>query len=225
MSESFPIATMVDGAIEITAFGRNWRLQQAANLEELWEAMGEGAFQEDERVPYWTELWPASLALAQWLYIKQADIKDAVCLDLGCGLGFTAMIGEWLGANVLACDYELPALVNAKANTAQNGTLQPEWLAMDWRKPAFSAGSLARIWAGDIMYEKRTIFPVLAFMKYCLAPGGKVWIAEPGRAIFNDFLDLARKEGWVVSKVFSRQMRHWYPQEASIAVSIWEAQR
>ena len=74
------------------------------------------AFEEDDRIPYWTEIWPAGIALAEWLGEQRKKIENRVCLDLGCGLGFTALAGAWLGAKVLAMDYEYQALYHAALN-------------------------------------------------------------------------------------------------------------
>ena len=83
----------------MAAAGRQWRLTRAADLEELWDAMTADPHNfEDERLPYWTELWPSSVALAGWLAARQEEIAGRVCLDLGCGLGLTALVGQWLGA-------------------------------------------------------------------------------------------------------------------------------
>ena len=48
--------------LTVNACGRDWTLERAADMEALWESMTE--FTEDERLPYWTELWPSSLVLA-----------------------------------------------------------------------------------------------------------------------------------------------------------------
>ena len=74
------------------------------------------AFEEDDRIPYWTEIWPAGIALAEWLGEQRKKIENRVCLDLGCGLGFTALAGAWLGAKVLAMDYQYQALYYAALN-------------------------------------------------------------------------------------------------------------
>ena len=46
--------------IELSLCGRQWHLERAGDLESLWDAMDSDEFGEDERLPYWTELWPAS---------------------------------------------------------------------------------------------------------------------------------------------------------------------
>ena len=72
-------------------------------------------FTEDERLPYWTELWPSSLVLADWLYQRRESLRGQPCLDLGCGIGLTALVAQWLGANVIGMDYEPEACVSRGA--------------------------------------------------------------------------------------------------------------
>ena len=90
--------------LTVNACGRDWTLERAADMEALWESMTE--FTEDERLPYWTELWPSSLVLADWLYQRRESLRGQPCLDLGCGIGLTALVAQWLGANVIGMDYE-----------------------------------------------------------------------------------------------------------------------
>ena len=78
--------------LTVNACGRDWTLERAADMEALWEAMTE--FTEDERLPYWTELWPSSLVLADWLYQRRESLRGQPCLDLGCGIGLTALVAN-----------------------------------------------------------------------------------------------------------------------------------
>ena len=155
--------------ISVRAAGRIWRLTRAADLEQLWDAMTAAPEDfEDERLPYWTELWPSSVALAGWLAQQQQTIVGQACLDIGCGLGLTAMVGQWLGAKMTAMDYEEDALRFAARNADLNDVPQPLWTVMDWRRPAVRAQSMHRVWGGDIMYEKRFVAPVLHFLDHTL---------------------------------------------------------
>jgi predicted nicotinamide N-methyase len=158
--------------LQARAAGRDWTLLRPADLDSLWEGMTQDEFAWDERIPYWVELWPASLALADWLLKQRGAINGRLCLDLGCGLGLSALTASSLGARVLAMDYVKDALAFARMNAAANGTPQPWWIAADWRAPVFKAQSFAFIWGGDVMYERRFAGPVLDCLEYALAPGG-----------------------------------------------------
>ena len=180
----------------------------------------------DEHIPYWTELWPSSIALCSWLSERRDEIAGRSCLDLGCGLGLTALAATSLGARVTAVDYEFDALHYARVNAAANGiSPEPVWLAMDWRHPALREGSMERIWGGDIMYETRFVDPVLSLFSHCLAPGGKAWVAEPGREVYQAFLNGLASGGFAGKKVFRGRVDALYTQTVPVTVSVWEITR
>ena len=220
-----PTAAAQGALITARCAGRRWQLERAANLEELWDAMTEDADAfEDERIPYWTELWPSSLVLADWLALRRADIAGRACLDLGCGLGLTALVGQWLGARVLAMDYEEAALAFARRNADINGVDRPLWALMDWRRPGLARHAFARIWGGDIMYEKRFVAPVLRLLAHALAPVGAAWVAEPGRTVYEAFRHALSAEGWTARRVHAAKVDAPDGQ-GSPTVAIWELTR
>lgn len=207
--------------------GRTWHLQ-CANMEALWEAMVEKASstpEPDERLPYWASLWPSSLMLAEWLHSHQPHIQNRNCLDLGCGLGFTALVGQWLGAHVLAVDYEEQALAFARQNAALNAVPQPHWQVMDWRKPTLPSASIDYLWAGDIMYERAFAAPIAAFIRHALTPNGVAWFAEPGRTIFQHLLDELPQHGLTFSRALTQEITPLTAQAVPVPVSVWEIKR
>lgn len=209
--------------LRVTACGREWELERAEDMERLWDAMT--AFTEDERLPYWTELWPSSLVLAEWLYSQRSRLRGEPCLDLGCGIGFTALVGQWLGARVTGMDYEPEALLYAQKNAVRNDIAQPGWVVMDWRRPAVRRRSLRFIWGGDIMYEQRFAAPVLDFLDYALMNDGAAWVAEPTRAVYNTFRNALASRKWVGRCVLEEAVPALYPQERPVPVRIWEIRK
>lgn len=205
-----------------TPAGR-FRLERPANLEDLWQAMTEQAPPfEDERLPYWCELWPSSLALADWLCAHSGLIRNASCLDAGCGLGLISLLCARLGAEAIGLDYEQAALEFARRNALGNNLPEAAFVLMDWRRPALRAGSQDFILAADIMYEKRFARPLLSFFAHCLRPGGKVWLAEPGRQVFSCFEQNLLENGWSVKIAARAEVQALYPQECPVPVRIWE---
>lgn len=214
-------------SIAVRAAGRLWRLERAADLETLWNAMTEApaADVDDERLPYWTELWPSSVALANWLERRREDIAGRRCVDMGCGLGLTAMAGQSMGARVLALDYEAEAVGFAARNAAANACPPALWAVMDWRRPALRAGCAWRVWGGDIMYERRFVAPVLRFLAHVLAPGGLAWVAEPGRTVYESFLHALHGGGWQGRCVYTETVEPLYAQPVPVTVRVWEIAR
>ncbi len=155
----------------------------------------------EQNLPYWAELWPSGIALADAILRGPNPLSGLDVLEIGCGLGTTASAALLAGAHLLAADYFLDALAACRANCAANGCPEPATLAFNWRAPD-AAIAPGRRWqailAADVLYEKRDIEPLLAFLDRYLAPDGCFWLAEPGRPPAAAWLDAARSFGWNV---------------------------
>ena len=210
-------------SLAFEACGRRWVLYRPADLETMWERLDSEEFLADERLPYWVVLWPSSLVLADWLVEHASSITGKICLDLGCGLGLTAMVGAIAGGKVLGLDYEKQALFYAMKNATVNESPPVVWAAMDWRVPAVLPKTASFIWAGDIVYEKRFVEPVLHFLEYALADDGVVWISEPGRTIYNLFAEAVAASTLTAACVKSTTVQAL--EGHTVPVNIWEITR
>lgn len=229
-------------SVRFSHLGRDWHIYRA-DMESLWQSMDQDqeamqAFAEDERLPYWAELWPSSFGLASWLLCRRKLIFGKKCLDLGCGLGFTALCGVSLGARVLGCDYEEKALELASFNARKNGvplcffsdylkSAQASFcpLHMDWRNPLVAPKSFSFVWAADIAYERKFMPDILKFLDYALADDGIFWIAEPGRSIYAYFLEEAKAFPFRIAKVHEETTPRISDNILSARVNIWELAR
>ena len=197
------------GFVEAEVEGRLWRLSRPADLESLWDSLGQEQFGDDERLPYWVELWPAAVLLARFIAANPQLVAGRACLDAGCGLGLPALVAASAGARVLAFDYEPQALVYAQRNAALNlrgGEAAPVFAVMDWRTPAVPKGGAEVILGADILYERRFFEPVAAFLEYALAPGGRVFIADPERSVSAGTADRLQAKGWRAATAHSARV-------------------
>ncbi|HEY2541950.1 MAG TPA: 50S ribosomal protein L11 methyltransferase, partial [Gaiellaceae bacterium] len=83
------------------------------------DLIDEEAFDEDEFLPYWAELWPSGLALAH--VVAGRDLGGARVLELGAGLGLPSLAAALRGAEVLATDWAEDAVTLLRDNAARNG--------------------------------------------------------------------------------------------------------
>ncbi|WP_459938883.1 class I SAM-dependent methyltransferase [Desulfonatronum parangueonense] len=208
--------------LAIDAPDRQWNIYRPADLEELWQQMGEADFGPDERIPYWVELWPSSLLLVEWLASNAAMIQGRTCLDVGCGLGLSACTASSVGARVVGLDYALEALYYAGVNARENQVPEPLWVQMDWRFPGFRKHGFDFIWGGDIFYEKRFAEPLISMFEHVLTPGGRIWLAEPERSVSSGAWHMLRESGWNVHRAAQKAV----PTEGYVVnINIWEAQK
>ncbi|MCF8103846.1 MAG: class I SAM-dependent methyltransferase [Desulfohalobiaceae bacterium] len=178
---------------------RTYCLERPADLETLWERLDEDAFTADERLPYWVEIWPASIFLARWLRKNKRRYQNRWCLDLGCGLGLTTSVASEFSSRVVGMDYEFQALSFARYSAGLNNLIFPNWLLMDWRDPGLKKHSFSCIWGADILYEARFFEPLLSIFQQLLAPGGTIWLSTPERRVSRPFWDRLKRDSWEVS--------------------------
>lgn len=191
---------MVDGARTIverlSVGGVELVLERPAAPEEL---LDEHRFADDEFLPYWAELWPSGLALAEC--VAALDLTDVDVLELGCGLGVPSLVAAARGAQVVATDWAPEALALLEQN-AQRNRLSPETLRMDWRRPAILGGRrFDLVLAADVLYEARNVEPLLAVLPRVLRPDGDALVADPGRSHAGAFLTAARSTSTGVERV------------------------
>ena len=156
--------------------GIELRLLRPAAPEEL---LDEQAFADDEFLPYWAELWPAALAVADALPERLAGLR---VVELGCGLGVPSLVAAARGAAVVATDWAADAVALLAENAERNG-LRLRVEVRDWREPWDERFDLAV--AADVLYEHRNVEP-LARLLPLLAPETLLGLA--GRPYEADLL-------------------------------------
>ena len=186
-------------SVRVAAAGRVFELLVPANSEQLIETPTVAErFENDEYLPYWAQLWPASRLLANAVArCGPAPPAAPLVLELGCGLGLVSLVLSYLGYRVLASDFDDDALAFVAENARRNNVPIPETRCLDWRD---SLADLAadRIVAADVLYETRHLRPVAEFVAAHLLPGGLALVADPNRSTADDFATVARHCGLLV---------------------------
>lgn len=176
---------------------RIFRFRHVRDIDPLIERMS-AEDERDEKIPYYGELWPASIGLARWLFRRPA-IEGTRVLDLGCGVGVAGVFAGSLGARVTFADYFDDALELAAFNAHRNGVERFETRWLDWRDPEFRE-PFDVIVAADVIYETRHHEPVLELVERCLAPGGEAVFSDPGRVHLEAFVDRAGRTPFLVTR-------------------------
>ena len=156
----------------------------------------EEAFDHEELLPYWAELWPSGVALARQVHAR--SWRGARVLELGCGLGLVATAAALAGARVLATDWSPASIAATQANAERNGATV-ETAVVDWNHPELllERAPWDVVVAADVLYEARNI-PVLLELLPRLTR--EAWIADPGRPAAETFLMDAEREWEVVDR-------------------------
>ena len=155
--------------------------------------LDEEAFEHEEYLPYWAELWPSALALAR--VVAERPLARARVLELGCGLGLPSVVAALGGARVVATDWSPDALVftalNAERNGAAVGTLLCSWSQPE---PLVGRGPWDLVLASDVLYERRNVELLLELLPRLVDESGEILLTDPGRPAAQAFEDAARAQ-------------------------------
>jgi predicted nicotinamide N-methyase len=156
--------------------------------------LDEHAFEHEEYLPYWAELWPSGVALARRVAVRA--LRGARVLELGCGLGLPSLAAALAGGRVLATDWSPQAIDLLEDNAARNeATL--ETALVDWAGPEaiVARAPWDLVLAADVLYERRNVPLLLDLLPRLLDARGELWLADPGRAPADELLE-GLSEGW-----------------------------
>lgn len=149
------------------------------------ELIDEDAFEHEEFLPYWAELWPSALALARIL--ERRDLGGVRVLELGCGLAVPSIVAALRGAEALATDWAPDAIGFARRNAEQNGArVEVELAAWSDVKRLEVRGPWQLVLASDVLYERRNVELLIGVLARLGAD--ETLVADPGRPALAAFL-------------------------------------
>ncbi len=181
----------------IVVAGRELLIARPDDPESL---IDEERFEEDEFMPYWAELWPSGLALAD--YVATLDLAGRRVLELGCGLAlpsFAAALGgrrragHGLGSR--------GARRSSRANAERERPSHRDGARGLAGSAAVQLSGFDVVLAADVLYEERNAVPLLALLAAATSAQGTVLLADPGRRHAAAFFERAAASGWSIEHV------------------------
>jgi predicted nicotinamide N-methyase len=178
----------VEETVELA--GRELTLIRPASADAL---IDEEAFDDDEFLPYWAELWASGIALAR--EVGASDLDGARVLELGAGLGLPSLAAAIRGAHVFATDWAADAIELLLVNARRNGVeLSAERVRWDEPAALLAGAPWDLVLGADLLYESRNADQLLELLPLL---GADVLLADPGRPFVRGFLERAA-EHWTI---------------------------
>lgn len=185
-----------------TIGGRELVILRPRNADDL---ITEEDYVKDERLPYWADIWPSSMMLAERLLEEKGAGRSLI--ELGCGSGLCACAAAISGFDVLATDYYEDALAFTELNTRVNAGRPARTRHVDWSAIPTDLGTFDVVLAADVMYEPRYPAMVANAMDRLISQGGHALVADPGRIAFPDFITECSARNLAITRKDHRDFR------------------
>ena len=175
---------------DLMVAGREVRIHHPRNADDL---IDEQAFVDDERLPYWADLWPSARVLAERVATMPVDGRRF--LELGCGTGLVSIAAAIAGFDVTATDYYDEALRFTALNVLVNTGALIDTRIGDWRRFPHDIGRFELVVASDVLYEQPHAGLIAGVLDRTLTARGSAVIADPGRIAAPQFVDECKERG------------------------------
>jgi predicted nicotinamide N-methyase len=158
----------------------------------------EDDFNRDGRLPYWADVWPSALGLADRVARERGSGRRL--LELGCAVGFVACLAAKIGFRVTATDYYAEACDFTRLNAHRNRLPIPDVRIVDWRDYPADLRGFDVVIASDVLYEKPYCDLVAACFAQSLAADGLGILSDPQRTLAAGFPAAAERAGLTVKR-------------------------
>jgi methyltransferase-like protein 23 len=183
--------------LRVAVGGREWSI---LHTDAVLTRADEAGFllEKKDRLPYGVALWPAAIALAHEIASRVDAFRGARVLELGAGTGLPGIVAASLGARVVQTDRQEVAMSICRRNGERNGVEAIEHRLVDWAEWDDTA-RYDWIIGSDILYAE-TMHPHLRrIFASNLAPGGRVLLSDPFRAVSLHLLENMEAGGWRIT--------------------------
>lgn len=137
--------------------------------------------------PYWAQVWPAALALGQFLLQQPHYIQSKKVLELAAGLGLPSLVAAQFADEVTCTDYIPEAVAAATASAQYNSLPNMQCTVMNWHHlpPDLKPNVLL---LSDVNYEPHQFEVLYKILERFIANGTTVLLSTPQRLMAKPFI-------------------------------------
>lgn len=162
------------------------------NIDSIVDSMSADDFGDDERFPYFLNIWDSGPVLSEYIIQSYEDLKGKTVLELGSGTGVAGVVIATSGCRIIFSDYEEYSLELCRKNAVANGIKDFKTILGDWREFPDLSEKIDIVVCSDVLYEKKQVIPLSNIVKRFVLTGSTAYISDPGRGHIENFLDILK---------------------------------
>jgi predicted nicotinamide N-methyase len=136
--------------------------------------------------PYWSQVWPSSIALSEFIIDNSHLVQNKNLLELGAGLGLPSLISSSYAASVLCSDKDADAVEIISKSAAENNISNLQSVMIDWEVPFEINADVLLL--SDINYEPEIFQKLNELIFRFIKNGTTILLATPHRLMAKPFI-------------------------------------
>ena len=139
--------------------------------------------------PYWSQIWPAAMAMAQFLQKKPSYIENKTVLELAAGLGLPSLVAARMAKNVYSTDYLPDAITAINKSIFHNQFNNMSCGLLDWNNMPEPFPKVDVVLMSDINYNPKDFETIYTLLKSFLNQGSIIILSTPQRLLAKPFIE------------------------------------
>lgn len=138
--------------------------------------------------PYWTQVWPAAKALAQYLLQHPPVVSGKTVLELAAGLGLPSLVAARFAQHVCCSDYLPEAVAVMEQSANLNHYKNISCRVLDWHHlPDDLTADVLLL--SDVNYEPEEFAVLYTVLSGFISRGSTVVLSTPQRLMAKSFIE------------------------------------
>lgn len=137
--------------------------------------------------PYWSRIWPSSIAISQWILEEPELINGLNVMEIGAGIGLPSFVSSWYAQRVIATDHQEQAVSLINRNIQINKIENINVSQMDWRHQSMISSDIYLL--SDVNYDPQLFDSLKKLIDSIMISGLKVLLSTPQRISAAAFID------------------------------------
>ena len=139
--------------------------------------------------PYWSQVWPSAVAMAQYLVENPTYIQDKKVLELAAGLGLPSLIAAKMAKEVYCTDYLPEAISTINQSIVHNKLKNITTGILDWSKLPVAFPYYDVVLMSDVNYNPAEFEVLFSLFKTFLHQRSTIILTTPHRLLAKPFIE------------------------------------
>ena len=139
--------------------------------------------------PYWSQVWPAAVAMARFLARQPHYIQGKKVLELAAGLGLPSLVAAGAARQVYCTDYLPEAISTINQSILHNNIQNIECGLLDWNNPPNPFPHFDVVLMSDVNYDPSGFDTLFSLFKTFLNQESTIILSTPQRLLAKPFIE------------------------------------